>query len=51
MVFDKAYVNFAHLFELSQRGVFWVSRPKENLTPERTEARLPFENRAAMKFA
>lgn len=31
VVFDKAYVNFAHLFELSQRGVFWVSRPKENL--------------------
>lgn len=31
-VFDKAYVNFAKLFQLTQRGVFWVSRPKNNLS-------------------
>lgn len=30
-VFDKAYVNFAHLYELDQRGVFWVTRAKENM--------------------
>jgi len=30
-VFDKAYVHFAHLFELSGRGVFWVTRAKDNL--------------------
>jgi hypothetical protein len=30
-VFDKAYVNFAHLFELTSRGVFWVTRAKDNM--------------------
>lgn len=31
VVFDKAYVAFAHLADLSQRGVFWVTRAKDNL--------------------
>lgn len=31
VIFDKAYVWFAHLWQLMQRGVFWVSRPKDNL--------------------
>ena len=31
VVFDKAYVDFAHLFDLLQRGVFWVTRAKENM--------------------
>jgi hypothetical protein len=31
-VFDKAYVNFAHLFELARRGVFWVTRAKDNMS-------------------
>jgi hypothetical protein len=31
VVFDKAYVDFAHLFDLVQRGVFWVTRAKENM--------------------
>lgn len=31
VVFDKAYVWFAHLWQLTLRGVFWVSRPKDNL--------------------
>jgi hypothetical protein len=30
-VFDKAYVNFAHLFELTLRGIFWVTRAKDNM--------------------
>ena len=30
-VFDKAYLDFEHLYELTQRGVFWVSRAKDNL--------------------
>lgn len=29
-IFDKAYVAFAHLFELTERGVFWVTRAKDN---------------------
>ena len=31
IVLDKAYVDFAHLFELDRRGVFWVTRWKDNL--------------------
>lgn len=30
VVFDKAYVDFEHLFDLNEREVFWVCRPKEN---------------------
>ncbi len=30
-VFDKAYVDFAHLNHLNKRGVFWVTRSKKNL--------------------
>lgn len=31
VVFDKAYIDFSHLFSLHNRGVFWVSRAKENM--------------------
>lgn len=31
-LFDKAYVNFAHLYALTQRGVFWVTRAKDNMS-------------------
>lgn len=31
VVFDRAYVDFDHLFDLFLRGVFWVTRTKENL--------------------
>lgn len=31
VIFDKAYVWFQHLWQLTHRGVFWVSRPKDNL--------------------
>lgn len=30
-VFDKAYVDFRHLAELGRRGVWWVTRAKDNL--------------------
>jgi Transposase DDE domain/Domain of unknown function (DUF4372) len=29
-LFDRAYVDFAHLAELTARGVFWVTRAKES---------------------
>lgn len=32
VVFDKAYIDFGHLYELNQRGVFWVTRAKDNMT-------------------
>jgi hypothetical protein len=30
-IFDKAYVAFRHLWELSARGVWWVTRAKDNM--------------------
>jgi len=32
LIFDKAYVDFAHLADLSMREVFWVTRAKDNLS-------------------
>lgn len=31
VVFDKAYVDFDHLLDLDQRGVWWVTRAKDNM--------------------
>jgi Transposase DDE domain/Domain of unknown function (DUF4372) len=31
VLFDKAYVDFGHLHDLNERGVFWVTRAKNNL--------------------
>ncbi len=31
VVFDKAYVDFAHLHHLHQKGVIWVTRAKDNM--------------------
>lgn len=34
VVFDKAYVDFAHLHSLNRREVFWVTRAKSNMAYE-----------------
>jgi hypothetical protein len=31
VIFDKAYIDFSHLADLSMREVFWVTRAKDNL--------------------
>ena len=31
VIFDKAYVDFKHLWQLCQRGVFWITRAKDNM--------------------
>jgi hypothetical protein len=31
VLFDKAYVDFEHLFALERRGVFWVTRAKQGM--------------------
>jgi hypothetical protein len=31
VIFDKAYVDFKHLFELMERGILWVTRAKSNM--------------------
>ncbi|MGH7940344.1 MAG: IS4 family transposase [Limisphaerales bacterium] len=33
-LFDKGYVDFEHLRDMDQRGVFWVTRAKENMACE-----------------
>jgi len=30
-VFDMAYIDYAYLFDLTERGVFWVSRVKDSM--------------------
>lgn len=40
VIFDKGYNVFTHLWALDQRGVFWVSRARDNFTYRRV-ARLP----------
>jgi hypothetical protein len=30
-LFDKAYIDFSHLHDLDRRGVFWVTRSKDNM--------------------
>ncbi|MCK5021389.1 MAG: IS4 family transposase [Candidatus Peribacteraceae bacterium] len=32
VVFDKAYVDFKHLYALMFRGVFWITRAKSNMS-------------------
>lgn len=34
-LFDKGYIDFAHLRDLDERGVFWVTRAKDNMAYER----------------
>jgi hypothetical protein len=34
VIFDKAYIDFGHLADLSMREVFWVTRAKDNLQCE-----------------
>jgi hypothetical protein len=34
VIFDKAYIDFGHLADLSMREIFWVSRAKDNLQYE-----------------
>jgi hypothetical protein len=31
VLFDKAYIDFTHLYDMAMRGVWWVTRAKENL--------------------
>ena len=38
-IFDKGYLDLEHLNDLHQRGVFWVTRAKDNLAYEVVEQR------------
>jgi hypothetical protein len=43
VIFDKGYLDFAHLLDLDQRGVHWVTRAKENMNYEVVES-LPVQD-------
>lgn len=32
VVFDNAYIHFEHPFKLNRRGLFWVTRAKDNMS-------------------
>jgi hypothetical protein len=49
-IFDKAYVNFKHLYELMQRGVLWVTRAKTNMS-YRIVKKFKVTNRSVIKDA
>lgn len=40
VLFDKAYLHCAHLWDLTTRGVFWVTRARDNLVVK-VKQRLP----------
>jgi hypothetical protein len=40
-VLDKAYVDFPHLADLDERGVFWVTRAKDNMNYRIVEQHTP----------
>jgi hypothetical protein len=37
-LFDRGYIDFGHLRDLDARGVYWVTRAKENLAYKRVKA-------------
>jgi len=39
VIFDKGYIDLAHLHQLHRRGVFWVSRAKDNMAYHLIEER------------
>lgn len=47
VLFDKAYLEFAHLHDLDERGVWWVTRAKDNMAYE-VVAALPCGNDATI---
>jgi len=40
VVFDMAYIDYGHLYDLTERGIFWVSRVKESMALRCVERRL-----------
>src|SRR3989339_640333 len=48
-IFDKDYIDFKHLHELSERGVNWVSRAKDNLHYKVVERLQTTENPRILK--
>jgi len=48
-LFDKGYVDFSHLRDLDERGVFWVTRAKENMAYEVVKAMPQSKNQNILK--
>jgi hypothetical protein len=39
VIFDKGYLDFSHLKDLGKRGVFWVTRAKDNMVYDLVDRR------------
>ncbi len=48
VVFDKAYVDFKHLYALMERGVFWITPAKRNMS-YKVVKRFKSKNKAIIK--
>lgn len=49
VLFDKAYVDYPHLFDLHKRGVFWVTRAKKNMAYTVVKRRIKKPSKAILK--
>jgi len=49
VIFDKAYLDFGHLRELTERGAYWVSRAKDNLRYKAVERLQTSDNPRILK--
>ena len=48
-LFDKAYIDFEHLFDLLERGVWWVTRAKDNFSYKVTRRLVADESKGILR--
>lgn len=49
VLFDKGYVDFGHLRDLDERGVFWVTRAKDNMAYEVVKKMPPSQDQKILR--
>lgn len=49
VVFDMAYIDYEHLYELTDRGVFWVSRVKSSMKLRCTKRHIQKQDGAILR--
>ena len=50
VVFDKAYIDFEHLFHLNQKQIIWVTRAKDNMSYKVMGQQLSEEEREQAEY-
>lgn len=48
-LFDKAYIDFKHLYELLQSGIYWVTRAKDNMDLRVVEKGTPNKKKGILR--